>query len=142
MTHPLGRYIRTLRHERKLKLSDVGRAVNRSAAFICDLEKGVRGKRPNPEMLVKMADYFQVPITTMLEKGGISIDENNDNYKIYLKVTRNKVKSELLRQRFEILFELLNELETATVSVPSTRRLVENTINVGREIHEALVHGR
>lgn len=142
MTHELGRYMKSLRKAQKRKLSDVGRAVKRSAAFICDMEKGVRGKRPNPEMLVLLAEYFNVPVSTMLEKGGITIDPNNENFKIYLKVTRSKVKSALMQTRFETLFELLDELETATVNITPVRHLVEKTINAGRELQAAIVHGR
>ena len=142
MTHPLGRYIRALRKERKLKLSDVGRATKRSAAFICDVEKGVRGTRPNPVFLVKLAEFFDVPAETMMEKGGIVIDEKNENYQLFMKVTRSKVKGELMRQRFDTLFELLDELESATVNIAPARRLVEKTINAGRELKSAILHGR
>lgn len=140
--HPLGKFIRALRKDRKLKLADVGRGVGRSAAYICDVEKGVRGIRPNPIFLVKLADYFEVPVTTMLEKGGIVIDEDNENYKMYLKITRSKTRSELMNQRFTVLFELLDELETATVNIAPLRRLVEKTINAGRELQSAILHAR
>jgi transcriptional regulator with XRE-family HTH domain len=137
----LGKYIRSLRKERKLRLADVGRAVNRSAAFICDLEKGVRGKRPNPEMLIQLAEYFQVPATMMLQKGGLVTNPDNQNFQLYLKATRNKVKSALINERFSTLFELLMELESATLNTPPLRKLVDSTITTVRELQQALQFG-
>lgn len=142
MANELGKYLRVLRKERKLRLADVGRACNRSAAFICDLEKGLRGKRPRPEMLIQLAEYFQVPVTAMLEKGGLIIDKENENYKLYMKVTRNKVKSERIRLTFGVIHELLSELEVATVAVPPLRKMVDSLMFSVRELDSVILHGR
>jgi transcriptional regulator with XRE-family HTH domain len=142
MTQDLGKYIRVLRKERRLKLADVGRACNRSAAFICDIEKGVRGKRPNPEMLIQLAEYFNVPITAMLEKGGLVVDEKSENYKLYLKVTRNKVKSKRIVDGFSTINEVIMELETVVVSQPVARRLTNSLMNSIRELESVILHGR
>lgn len=142
MANDLGKYIRTLRKERKLKLIDVGRACHRSAAFICDIEKGVRGKRPNPEMLIQLAEYFNVPITAMLEKGGLVVDQKSESYKLYLKVTRNKVKSMRIVNSFETINELIMELETAVVGYPAARGLTNSLMNSIRELESAILHGR
>jgi transcriptional regulator with XRE-family HTH domain len=142
MTHDLGKYIRTLRKERRLKLVDVGRACNRSAAFICDIEKGVRGKRPNPEMLIQLAEYFNVPVTSMLEKGGLVVEEKSESYKLYLKVTRNKVKSMRIVNAFTVINELIMELETVVVEYPAARRVTNSLMNSIRELESAILHGR
>lgn len=142
MTHPLGKYIRALRKERRLKLADVGRACSRSAAFICDIEKGVRGSRPNPEMLIKLAEYFNVPVTAMLEKGGIIVDEKSESYRLYLKVTRNKVKSLRIVNTLGTINEILMELETVVVSQPAARGLTNSLMNSMRELESAILHGR
>lgn len=56
--------VRTMRVERKLTQWDVAKGLNVSQSAVSAIEKGVR--KPSYEMLEKLAEFFNVPLSELL----------------------------------------------------------------------------
>ena len=139
MKNELGKYIRKLRKSRNLPLRSVASFTGKSMAYISDIELGKRATdRANPELLVKLAQFFEVPITTLMEKGGYEVEAGSLQYKEMAKVLRNKTKALLIREKLETMRELMVELQTATVAVPSARGLAKSLMISLAELESVL----
>lgn len=110
----LGKLIRKVRKKRKLKLKDVAQAINKSPAYICDLEHGRRGNNINPIIVSQLADYLHIPTSLMFKKAGLIDDEGVIEYNQYLKVTRSKRKARKIAASFEHITGLLHDLKRDT----------------------------
>lgn len=76
-TEALGKYLRELREKkRKVSLHDVERATGISNGYLSLLERGKKQHLPPPEILGKLADYYNVSMQELLEKAGyLSLNE-------------------------------------------------------------------
>lgn len=136
----LGKYLRQLRKKRKLPLRVVAAYVKVSTSYLSDIEFGRRlNNNPNPELLVAFADFFKVPVTTFLEKGGYEVEAHKEQYKDFVKVVRNKKKATFMVEKLGIMRELVTNLDLAAVSMPSIRGTVKNLMITLGELESLIV---
>lgn len=70
-TEALGRYLRELREKkRKVSLHDVERATGISNGYLSLLERGKKQHLPPPEILGKLADYYNASMQELLQQAG------------------------------------------------------------------------
>ncbi len=74
---PLGQYLKELRAKKDVSLRDVEDATKISNAYLSQLETGARQsqKLPPPDILRRLADYFNVTMLEMLQHTGY-LDEH------------------------------------------------------------------
>jgi transcriptional regulator with XRE-family HTH domain len=133
-----GKFLRRIRKERNLKLKHIAAALNKSPAYVCDLEKGRRGHYINPLLLVKLADVLNVPITTMFNQANIEVDENSLKYRAYLKMTRNKQRSARILKAFETSYSLIETLKSEAKDNPPLANLANSLMVSLRELDTAI----
>lgn len=134
----LGKFIRRIRKQRNLTLQKVGASLGKSAGYVCDIEKGRRGKYINPLLLIKFAEILDVPLTTMLTNAGMEVDENSVKYRALLKMTRNKRRSQRIVEAFAACYSHLEALKAEASGVPALERLAENLTISMRELDTAI----
>ena len=70
-TQALGRYLRELREKkRKVSLHDVERATGISNGYLSLLERGKKQHLPPPDVLGKLADYYNASMQELLQHAG------------------------------------------------------------------------
>ena len=70
-TQALGRYLRELREKkRKVSLHDVERATGISNGYLSLLERGKKQHLPPPDVLGKLADYYNASMQELLQQAG------------------------------------------------------------------------
>ena len=70
-TESLGRYLRELREKkRKVSLHDVERATGISNGYLSLLERGKKQHLPPPDVLGKLADYYNASMQELLQHAG------------------------------------------------------------------------
>jgi|SRR5712672_1172067 len=130
-TNELGKFLKKARVARKLKLRHVGAAIGVSPAYICDLEYGRRGKNLNPIMAIRLADFLNVPSTTILQLAGIEQLPEAERVSDYLKLARNKGRASRIAESLDSARE--NALELVEMAAneqnPTMRRITENLMN-------------
>lgn len=127
MKNELGKYLRKLRKSRKLPLKTVASYTGKTVSYISDIELGRRGTdRLNTELLIKLATFFDVPVTIMLEKSGYEVVAGSMQYKEMVKVLRNKTKAALVTDKLATMKELIEQLESAGMAYPAVRGLAKS----------------
>src|SRR5258706_10866822 len=139
----LGRFLRKARKARRLRLRHVAAAIGKSMAYICDLENGRRGKNLNPTIAVQLADFLNVPVTTLFSLSGIADIPTAERAADYIKLTRNKERASRLADAIDAATETaLSLCERADdIGVPSIKSLAEKLIVSIHDIEIALKIG-
>ena len=89
----VGVLLAKVRKKQNRKQKDVAAALNKTVAYICDIEKGRRGQRMDPLLLMRWADYLNLPITVVLTHAGIIDEEYEAKYGQFLKLLRSKTRA-------------------------------------------------
>ena len=66
----LGEYLRKLREKRGVSIRQVERETGIPNAYLSLLETGSKAHLPPPEVLNRLADYYNVSVQELLEKTG------------------------------------------------------------------------
>ena|SRR5690349_19033389 len=133
-----GKILRSYRIKKNLTQQDVGNAIGRTHSFVCELEKGKRGSKRDPILIVKLSEYLEIPIGLLLDASNLNINENSEEFKKYLKITRNKVKSKRVADGFRSVKELIEGLLAAETLLTEDRRAVQKIGQIVAEIDGAL----
>ena len=104
----IGENIRALRKQRGVSQEELAAELNVVRQTISKWEKGLSS--PNSEMLVLIADFFEIPVESLLEENKNETDKNNDELpdekpeNLYSKAsTKNERNRKILRCVFFIL---------------------------------------
>lgn len=115
--------------------------MNKSAAYVCDIEKGRRGQHINPLLLVKLSEILDVPLSTLLRQANIEIDENSQKYRALLRMTRNKRRSARIVTALETCYShakaLISETKTDVLAQATAKSLMDSL----RELDSAISVG-
>ena len=124
-----GRYLKRVRVARHLKQKDVGAAIGKSTAYICDLEKGRRGVvgSINPLILIQLADYLNVPVSEILYRAGVIDKELEARYGQYYKILRSKIRAQRVGKCLE---SCKNDVERLIIVTNGTGGEVGELLNV------------
>ena len=76
----LGQRLKTLRKEKKLTQSELGKLINVTKVSICCYEKGIR--LPSLETLIDLSEIFKVSIDYLLGSDYYLVAENDSSYDI------------------------------------------------------------
>lgn len=137
----LGKLLSRARKAKNYRQRDVAKFVGKSVAYICDIEKGVRGtKGANHLMLIKWAEFLQLPITLVLTKAGHEFDENSERFKAFSRVTRNKIKTKRMIDSIDTIRELLRELERNTAGDAPLRKIVKSLAETVKELESSIMY--
>ena len=71
----LGAYLRSLRDAKGLTLRQVEESTRVSNAFLSQLESG-KVKQPSPAILYKLAQLYDVPYETLMERAGYPVPKS------------------------------------------------------------------
>lgn len=72
---PLGKYLQSIRENKKLSLRDVEKAAGISNAYLSQIESG-KIKQPSPSILHKLADFYEISYSEVMKLAGYpSLDE-------------------------------------------------------------------
>ena len=71
MKHTLGKYLASIRTDRKMTLREVEEATNRriSNAYLSQIENG-RIRKPSPNILHSLADIYAISFENLMDKAG------------------------------------------------------------------------
>lgn len=139
----LGRFLKKARKARRLRLRHVAAAIGKSIAYMSDLENGRRGKNLNPNLAVQLAEFLNVPVTTLFTLSGVTDIPTAEKAADYLKLVRNKERASRLADAIDVATEtalLLCEMAD-DVGVPSIKQLAEKLIVSIHDIEIALKIG-
>ena len=78
MKNNLGSYLKRVRTDKCLSLSEVGRYVGVSASYIFRLESGERSN-PSMSVLSRICTFFDIDLKTVLKIAGIECYESDEN---------------------------------------------------------------
>jgi HTH-type transcriptional regulator, competence development regulator len=74
MSEKLGETLNRIRGIKGAKLRDVEKATGISNAYLSQLETG-KAENPNPHLLYKLAQYYDVPYESLMEAAGYVVKE-------------------------------------------------------------------
>jgi len=103
----LGERIRVLRTKKRLSQGDLAKAVESATSTISEIERGER--KPRTELLVKMADYFDVSIDILL--GRIPEEKSREFAEL-------KTEMDTLRKDYKNLSAKINEFFMCLREIP------------------------
>ena len=78
MKTSLAEEIRLLRETKKVSIREAGRETGISNAYLSQLERGEASK-PSPNVLHKLAEYYEVPYESLMLAAGYIQDKNTSN---------------------------------------------------------------
>lgn len=136
-----GKFVRRVRRERGMKLRELGAGIGKSAAYICDIEKGRRGQYINPLLLTKLAEVLNVPLSSMFKEANIEVDENSQKYRALLRMAKSKKRAGEIVQKLETCYTLLGDLRTESKGYPTLEQLAEKLMISVRELDTAISFG-
>ena len=141
----LGKFIRRIRKHRKLKQTDLARAIGRSNQYVCDLEKGRRGLRMSPELALTIADYLQVPLNQLISHHvELSPITNTDKLNQIYRAIRHKTRAKRIMLALEGLLNASDELKDEVLQKRVTPRGENIIFRVGslvKDLQTALTMG-
>lgn len=136
-----GKFVRRVRRERGMKLRELGAGIGKSAAYICDIEKGRRGQYINPVLLTKLADVLNVPLSSMFKEANIEVDENSQRYRALLRMARSKKRAAGIADKFNTCYALIGDLKVESKGYPNVEQIAEKLMISVRELDAALSFG-
>ena len=124
----LGKFIRRVRKARKIKGSQLARAIGKSNAYVCDLEKGRRGQNISPEMAMQIADYLQIDAAQLFaHHPNLAPVTNTSKLNQIYRAIRHKSRAKRILLSLEGLQKVVDELKDEVTAKQVTPR-AESTI--------------
>ena len=109
MNRKLGDFFRNLRKKKGVSLRDIEKATNISNAYLSQLEND-RIKNPSPKIVNKLANYYEVSYSKLLELVGCQAADNDDDMKP--KFRKNELFDDISETKNEKLIEYLQFLRS------------------------------
>lgn len=141
----LGKFIRRIRKHRKLKQTDVARAIGRTSAFVCDLEKGRRGANLSENVAMQLAEYLNVPYSQLISyHPKLAPTTNTDKLNQVYRAIRHKGRAKRIMLSLEgiqkVFSELLEEVNARKVT-PRAENAIYKGSELAKELQNALTVG-
>jgi transcriptional regulator with XRE-family HTH domain len=111
-----GKFLARVRRKRNKTQKEVGLAIGKSTAYVCDIERGRRGA-PGPWTLMQISDYLNIPSTELYVKAGIIDKGIESRYGQYFKILRSKMRAQRVGKVIEGAKNDVEALKTETNGV-------------------------
>ena len=140
MSNVFGKYLRSVRISRNMNQTQVAQAVGKSTAYICDLEKGRRGipGKMNPLLLIKLADFLNVPVSEILARAGLIDKELEAKFGQYFRILRSKMRAQRVGECIKGCKEDIELLKNVTLQDVRGPDGVGVTKTTGRDVVNSL----
>jgi transcriptional regulator with XRE-family HTH domain len=109
----LGAYLKEMRLKRKISLGDMALALGKTKSYVCEGEAGRRGGSKLPaELVATWADYLDISVTSIVERQKpketpTPVIITSTKYRSYLRILRNKKRSERVHKAISDMREIL-----------------------------------